>query len=778
MLAVLQQPVEAPAEALTTRQWAKILVASGVSKQESAAVRLIQLRKFPSEMRIVKGGTTNVIKFDDLPENWRVAIDEQKAERYCKTAADILRPVVQPSAWKPTLKRTETSDYNQSKCKLVWQVIDAYEKSLETGSPKAQAELTGIQVYERMMTTAIIAREPWAFDRHGRPRKTRVSQRQIRNWLERVEAAGGHGSAPLEAYGEFKNVAHVPARKVIPEDFVVALCSKCVEPGVVEMRAAFRHFELEWKAGNHVPGFGRAEKLNTPFPLKWTPAVWSKLPGYTTRVIGGQGRFKAKAKGLLPALPIASTELRLRERIVMDDKRFDGIAKRDSDGKACSVHLYIAMDECNRAILGYLLREDGALKEADVEALHAFVMRECGFAGKSAGYATTFIYERGTVAISKERENLLRMMFGDQIEIDRTRMITHHVPGAFKDKPSGNFFGKGKLESFMGALDHYTRHIQGQRGNVFANEPLMLGDVTLTAERMRSKKYKPKGSMIEEAILTAQVGQALHWAKTGEVIPAVDAAQTTGVKGPLLYIRELHVAIQAAIAYYNQERGTRREGLATIAVEKPEGGLDILTESPADKAARLERELAAQGRSLQRISPEDVIVLLHKVKHVTVTPSGCKTSIGGTERLYWHKESRAMAAAQDSTFGEKAYLALYNHEDPRELYLLSNPPGSVARTADRLPEGMAPVFFEALPLYVPPQGNDEEGKSEQRREVEYQQSRVLMQLNRAIVPFVNAQTERREKNIELTEPSARPSASCTPKACAWRTLDQPRPARP
>jgi hypothetical protein len=603
MLAVLQQPVQAPAEALTTRQWAKILVACGVSKQESAAVRLIQLRKFPSEMRVVKGGTTNVIKYDDLPENWRVAIDQRKAENHCKTAEDILRPVVQPSAWKPTLKLTQISDYNRSKCMIVWHVIDAYEKALGTGSSKAQAELTGIQVYERMMTSAIIAKEPWAFDRHGRPRKTRVSDRQIRNWLDRVDKAGGHGSAPIEAYGEFKNVAHDEARKVIPEDFVVALSSKCVEPGVVEMRAAFRYFELEWMAGRSVPGFGRAERLNTEFPLKWTPAVWKKLPGYTARVIGGQGKFKAKAKGLLPALPIASTELRLRERIVMDDKRFDGIAKRDSDGKACSVRLYIAMDECNREILGYLLREEGSLKATDVEALHAFIMRECGFAGKSAGYATTFIYERGTVSISPEREQLLRMMFGDQIEIDRTRMITHSVPGAFKDKPSGNFFGKGKLESFMGALDHYTRHIQGQRGNDYSDSPLMLGDVTLTAEKMRNKQYVPKGSMIEEAILTAQLARALHWSKTGDVIPAVDAAESTGVKGPLLYIRELHLAIQAAIAYYNQERGTRREGLATIAIEKPEGGLDIVTESPADKAARLQRELAAQGRSLQRISP-------------------------------------------------------------------------------------------------------------------------------------------------------------------------------
>ena len=60
-----------------------------------------------------------------------------------------------------------------------------------------------------------------------------------------------------------------------------------------------------------------------------------------------------------------------------------------------------------RATLGYLLREAGAVRQTDVEGLTAFVLRVCGFAGKSAGYATTLKYERGTVAISAAREELL-----------------------------------------------------------------------------------------------------------------------------------------------------------------------------------------------------------------------------------------------------------------------------------------------------------------------------------------------------------------------------------
>ena len=49
---------------------------------------------------------------------------------------------------------------------------------------------------------------------------------------------------------------------------------------------------------------------------------------------------------------------------------------------------------------------------------------------------------------------------------------------------------------------------------------------------------------------------------------------------------------------------------------------------------------------------------------------------------------------------DKEFLALFNPEDPRELYLLKNCVGRLPATASSLPAGEEPHFFEALPLFV------------------------------------------------------------------------------
>ncbi len=578
-----------------------------------------------------------------------------------------------------------------------------------------------------------------------------VTARNVRNWLRTIAERGGR-DAPLVAHCDGKECVHAARRLRVPEEFVAALKRKCLEPGVGVFSAAVRAFEMAWQAGAVVPGLGSASRLGEPFPYKETQ-LRRFAPSKAARVQGARGKFAVKAGGLIPAPPISTANLRLRQEVIMDDKRLDMVAVDDQTGRHVSLVMYLAMDRATRQILGYILREDGAIRQTDVEALTAFVLRVCGFAGKSAGYATTLKFERGTVAISPEREALLTGMFPGELLISRTSMIGgRNAPGDFAQSASGNFFGKGALESFMRTLDCYTRHLVGQRGNHFGNTALMLGDLLTAPSRIASPNYKARGSMIEESVIAATNAQAVHWLETGETAGALESCKATGIRPPLLFVSEVNLALQGVLAYYNALRGHRREGFANLPAVNARGGLDWIAESSNDKAERLARELASEGRSLTTISDADAAVLLHKVKRATVTANGARVRIGGRERLYWCAHSRAIAAAQHSSAGKKVFLALYNPEDPRELYILDNAPGRLPATAEELPPEVAPVFLESLPLYEAPDANDDAALAERARQVQANAGRIGREYLRNVLPFVEDQTQRRERNLELSEP--------------------------
>jgi len=717
-------------EALTAPQWARLL---GINVQP--------FRKRCPEFRTgfveVDGRLVSrqLFAFGSLPQDYREKLTRLRETQIAPSFAALFsirevetRKWTAPKAWAEYLPSVRARAEKKHGALRVW--YDA----LNAGKAKVEANRLARHEFERLS---------------GRS----VSDKQIYRWAKEIDERGGE-FAPLEAYCDNKECAHVAARKGVPEDFLVAVRSKALEPGVGTMAAAVRFFELEWRGGRSVPGLGRAPSRTTAFPFTAKQlGDRNLLPGKGQRVQTSEGKFRAKVNGFLPAPPLASGALRLRERIVFDDKRLDIVAKDDITGKLLQPVLYLAMDESNRQILGYLLREEGGIRQTDVEGLTAFILSVAGFAGSTAGYATTLKFERGTVAISPDRERLLTSLFPGEILISRTSMIGgHNVAGDYAQASSGNFFGKGKIESFMRTLDEYARHIEGQRGNVYANQPLMLGDLLTTPERIISPNYKRKGSMIEEAVLAAQTAQAVHFVATGELPGAYEAARATGVKGPLLYMSELHAAVQAVIAYYNSQRGHEREGFLDIPMVQPNGGLRQIRESSNDKAARLERELAGQGRSLQRISQADCLLLLHKVKRVRVTVNGVVTTINGRERRYWCERSQAIDEAVRNQLGEKEYLALYNPEDPRELYLLRNVVGHVPLTATELPQDEEPHFFEALPLYVAPEVNDALAMAERAGRVATMTARNDFTIARTIVPFLAAQTERRENNRDLAEP--------------------------
>jgi len=687
---------------------------------------------FVEEM--VAGRKMQLYPFDLLPADYRQKLNDLRSEHVAKSFSELLGMMrAETRGWKPSKSISEYTPGSQDRAKFRQDVMRCFYEARSMGSTVDEAVQAAQERAQSLGRKA-------------------PSRRALLYWNANAAPLGG-GRARVEAFCDKREVPHLAARGDWPEEFLAALRCKSASHGVEEMRAAFRHFEIAWMKGEDVPGLGRAESPSEPFPLKWTRGIARQMPSKAARVTGARGKFHAKTSGLLPALPIGSADLPLRSRIVFDDKRLDLVALRDDNGKPCTVMLYLAMDESTRQILGYLLREDDAVRQTDVEALTAFLLKTAGFAGDLAGYPTTLKFERGTVAISESRQLLLESMFPGQIIIERTKMIGgKNTAGDFSQEGSGNFFGKAKLESFMGVLDHYTKHLPGQRGNVYRNQPCSLGDVLLTPEKMRSPGYKLKGTMIEEAVLSGQLAKALHWSATGESLPVAQAAQATGVKSPLLYVWQLHCAIQAAIAYHNSERGTRKEGLGKVWVEKPEGGGEWVAESPNDKAARLERQLIQSGKTLSRISEADCVVLLHKVKRVRVTATGARVRISGEDRLYFHADSIAIHEAQQSSLGEKTFLALYNPEDPGELYLLKNTVGSVPETAREIPEGFVPQFLESLPAYFVPQADDKTALARQAQVTQRIHQRVAAEVNRVLVPFVNAASEDRRRNTELAEP--------------------------
>lgn len=728
-LATIDAPAPAP-EKLPARDWYTLL---GISRQafEKAAKNI-------GESAVVEGAVRRVYDFAALPAEYRAQLDALRVKQGAASFADLLdMRRVETRKWKPPKAWAEYGAGTRLRAEQWHAALAVWYRALANARTKVEANRLARCEYERIT---------------GR----RVSDKQVYRKAKLIDERGGE-FAPITAYCDNKEKPHPAQRLAVPEDFAAALRSKACEPGVLLFSAAVRYFEIRWKCGEEVPGLGRAREAGEPFP--YTVRQLRKLaPSRVARVIGGRGKAAAKFDGLLAAPAVAARELRLRERIVLDDKRLDLVALDDETGRPVSLVLYIAMDETTRQVLGYLLREDGAVRQTDVEGLVTFILRVCGFAGHSAGYATHLIFERGTVAISEERKRLIEALFPGEIVIHRTSMIGGtNFAGDFHQVATGNFFGKGKLESFMATLDRYLAHVPGQRGNVYRNQPAMLGDLTLTPERLAEARQL-KGTMIEEAVLCAQMARAVAWVDDGKAaLPgAFQAAQASGVRAPLLYVSQVHTALQAMIAHYNCERGHRR-GETTGDFEDirlvDNGALRAVSESSNDKAARLEAQLAMRGRSLQRIAAADAAVLLHKVRRVTVRArDGAKAIVAGVARQYWCADSLACAAAARNAGGEKEYLALFNPEDPSELLLLDNPPAHVAPTATELPAGMQPVFLEALPLYVAPEITDAGGMAARAREVARDHGRAAHELNRTLVPFAAEHTERRERNLEIAEP--------------------------
>ena len=735
-LAIAESPLDS--ECLTASQWSDLL---GVTPR---AFRLRHIE--PSDTRLLNGGLTKVFAFSGLPTDYQETALELRDKHRASTYQSLMSMRRVDRRWEPDFEFGAKPAATQEKAHKVRNVMAVYFAALDSGRTKCDANT--------------IARAEWVKVFGGE-----CNEKTIRRYEARIERAGGHEAAPLEAYCDNKDVKHARNTKGVPHEFLLKFRSKCCEPGHINVSRAMHHYRILWETGQEVPGFGARRSEDQAFPLSES-TMRKFAPGRAAREVAGRGKFSAKAKGALPALPLSSRALWFRARIVFDDKRPDIVLLDDDSGAQFEPQILLAMDESTKQILGWAFRGDGHMRQMDSDAFTAGILRSAGFCD-GAGFLTTLKYERGATPISTDREWLLKNLFPRNLDISRTSMIGgHNVPGDFAQKASGNFMGKGKLESFMRTFDCFFAHLAGQRGNNGQlAQPSMLGDTTLTLKTVLDPNYKIKGTMIEEALLCAHSAMAVSW-MAGEDLSAREAAERTGIVPPLLFKSEFIQYMAVIIAYYNRRRGHRMEGFQDITITNREGKPERVTESPDDKARRLEQELAGQGGRIARLSEADTMLLLHKAKKVCVKPNG--VSLLG--KLFWSEHSKAIWEAQHNTTLEKYYLALYDPQRLNEIYLLRNPV-SHFREKDESLSGETPVFFEVLPLYVAPDQTNPEQMRERAGRIATNTNRVMREVAIVTQPYIDEQTQRRLANTEklreiratimTIEPKDRPVLSAT-----------------
>lgn len=715
-------------EQLTARQWSSLL---------GLTPKALHLRKVEvAEQRLVRGGLTKFFAFSALPEDYRIQLEEKRRKFKCLRFADLLDVQNTARAWEPEKHIAELPAATQQKAFKVRDVLNVYFDALGNGMTERDANTKARQMWLQMFGTV-------------------CDEKTIRRRAAKVEAAGGPELARIEAYADGKSVPHHNARllnkKQVPEEFIRAFKSKCLEPGVCMITAAYRFFVIDWTNDREIPGYGFRQNAGQVFPLT-IDQCRAFAPSRAAMIQAGRGKFAAKVEGALPTMVTTSAGLRLCERYISDDTRINIACLDDRTGLPVELKSYWCMEASCRKIVAWLVRIAGACRSSDVDALAAKVMRTSGIAAPGAGYSTEFLYEKGTVSCSPARKVYIESMFPGQVKIRQTGMIGgQNAPGDFVQENSGDFFGKGKIESFMRTLDYFCRHIKGQRGGTYRKQPAMLGSAGL--DRKKNILRFSAGSQIDEAVLTAQAARALALIESKGNDRSPDArlaCEAFNVKTPLYYMSEVLAAMELVVAYYNSRRGHRMEGFREIAIEKPGGGLTYVTESPNDKALRLELELEALGKAPMRISPADACALMLKAKKVICKPNGVTITMNRKSRRFWDPNSLAVAAVQRLSTLEREYIALYDQDDPQEIYLLQNTAGNYP---DRIVFDLKDQarFLEALPLAEASDETDSASMGRGYEQTRQNHNRITREIVRDIAPYLNEQDQRRVNTAGTVE---------------------------
>ena len=638
---------------------------------------------------------------------------------------DVLRQA-NNHGWKPRKELSELPEYSQLKAYRVKAVMEVYFAALDKYDGQNKA----------IHRANCDARQKWLEEF-----SKSCSYKCIDNWAKKVEARGGIRWARIEAYADEKSCDHKNARLEnraklrVPGELIRAFKAETLKPQM-NIAAAYRKFDQDWISGHEVPGLGKRVG-NEPLPVKLSQ-LRKFAPKAATRKLGNQGKAEAR-RDALPHTTRSTADLRPCELYVLDDTRLNVVALDDLNNQPIEMKVYIMMEVASRRIVGYVIRE-GSMRASDVDALIARVLRTCGIAHRDSGYTTLILFERGTVACSPQRQLFMESLYPGQLEIDRTGMNGgQNLPGDFIQANSGNWMGKGWIESFNRTLGYFMRHLPGQRGSIYAKLPAMVGDLN----------NPHKGSQLYEATLLAQAGRAIAYLESNGVNDAPHGRESTeaaGIKLPLLYVSQFKQEFARCIAYYNQLRGHRREGFLQVAQEKPEGGLTYVRESSNDKWNRIFDEAAQRGVAPQRISGGEAAMLLLRARPVTVNQNGVTITVEGETYRYFSPDSLACSEAARLTGCSKDFVALVDPDYLDEIFVLRNSASGLPRHEFIWPEGNPVQFIETLPLYQRVGARDTAALTRDAEDKRRLQNRAAFELVESTKDFIKDHANERHGN--------------------------------
>lgn len=233
----------------------------------------------------------------------------------------------------------------------------------------------------------------------------------------------------------------------------------------------------QYRSGEHIPGLPPPELRGEKFPIgKSTLTQARYLPPKASVAMARYGVAASRAH--LPHGPQDISHIRPLEYVVFDDVELDFLIIVPESPTPVKLRLIVAMDLCSRVILGYGVRpaitradgvEDG-LKLRDMKAVVAQLLRTWGV---PAEYHMHFIVERATAALPDAAKAALAEISGNRIVVHDTSMIVGQV-FEFRDKASGNSWGKAWLESFFNSLHGELAHLPGQKGRRYDLAPAEL----------------------------------------------------------------------------------------------------------------------------------------------------------------------------------------------------------------------------------------------------------------------------------------------------------------
>lgn len=243
-------------------------------------------------------------------------------------------------------------------------------------------------------------------------------------------------------------------------------------------KKAYERLAFIWRQGEPIPGYPVGER-GTTLPKNLGLSIrnlYRKKPPRSHIALARDGI--AAARKYLPHVIQDVSQVRPLEYILFDDVELDFLIVVPESPTPVKLRLIVAMDLCSRMILGYgvrpgLTRADGVEDGLKLRDMKMVVARYLRTWGTPTAYTTTLVCERGTAAIPDADKAALAEISGGQIVVSDTSMIVGQVFD-FRDRATGNSFGKSWLESFFNPLHGELAHLPGQKGRRYDLAPAEL----------------------------------------------------------------------------------------------------------------------------------------------------------------------------------------------------------------------------------------------------------------------------------------------------------------